>query len=62
MLFTTLAVTTVLCLIVPFARLYGVIGLMILFYFYTQLTLTLLGVLLLAGVTFIYLRRRNSNA
>ena len=61
-MFFTLAVITALCLLIPFTRLYGVIGLMILFYFYTQLTLTLLGILLLAGVTFIYFQRRNSNA
>ncbi len=60
-MFFTLAVITALCLLIPFTRLYGVIGLMILLYFYTQLTLILLGVLLSAGVAFIYLQRRNSN-
>ncbi len=61
-MFFTLAVITALCLLIPFTRMYGVIGLMILLYFYTQLTLILLAVLLLGGMAFIYLRRRNSNA
>ena len=43
-MFFTLAVITALCLLIPFTRTYGVIGLMILLYFYTQLTLILLGV------------------
>ena len=50
-MFFTLAVITALCLAIPFTRMYGVIGLMILLYFYPYHTLTLLGVLLLAGVT-----------
>ena len=62
MFFTTLMLVTALCLLIPFTRLYGVVGSVVLLYFYPYHTLTLLGVLLLGGVTFIYLRRRNSNA
>ena len=62
MFFTTLMLVTALCLLIPFTRLYGVVGSVVLLYFYPYHTLTLLGVLLLGGVTFIYLRRKNSNA
>ena len=63
MLFTTLAVITALCLFLPFARLYGVIGTGITLYFYPYETLTLLGVLLLGGVAYLYLNhRRKRNA
>jgi len=61
-MFFTLAVITALCLLIPFTRMYGVIGLMILLYFYTQLTMILLGVLLLAALAFIYFRRRKPHA
>jgi LPXTG-motif cell wall-anchored protein len=61
-MFFTLVLITVLCMLIPFTRLYGITGAVILLYFYPYHTLTLLGVLLLAGVTFIYFRRRNSNA
>ena len=62
MFFTTLMLVTALCLLIPFTRLYGVVGSVVLLYFYPYHTLTLLGVLLLGGMAFIYLRRRNSNA
>ena len=61
-MFFSLAVITALCLFIPFTRAFGVAGMFALSYFYPYHTLTLLGVLLLGGVTFIYLRRRNSNA
>ena len=47
MLFTTLVVTTVLCLLIPMTRVYAVIGAGLLLYFYTSLTLTLIGVLII---------------
>jgi hypothetical protein len=47
MLFTTLVVTTLLCLLIPMTRLYAVVGAGLLLYFYTALTLALLGALLL---------------
>jgi hypothetical protein len=63
MLFTTLVVITALCLMIPFTRMYGVIGAVVMLYFYPYHTLTLLGVLALAGVAFIYLsHRRKSHA
>ena len=57
MFFITLIVITAVCLSLPTARLYGVIGMMLLLYFYTYLTI---GVLLLAGIAFQY--RRKSHA
>jgi LPXTG-motif cell wall-anchored protein len=62
MLFTTFVVITVLCLLIPFTRMYGVLGSVITAYFYPTYTLSLLGVLALAGVAFIYFKRRKSHA
>ena len=62
MLFTTLVVTTVLCLLIPMTRVYAVIGAGLLLYFYTSLTLTLLGVLVITGIAVQYLLRRKSHA
>jgi len=56
MLFMTLAVTTALCLFIPLTRMYGVIGAMITLYFYPYHTLTLLGVLIMAGITYLYFK------
>jgi len=58
MLFTTLAVVTAVCLFMPFTRSYGVIGALITLYFYPYHTLTLLGVILLGGVAYLYLNHR----
>jgi hypothetical protein len=57
MFFITLVVITAVCLLLPTTRLYGVIGMTLLLYFYTYLTI---GVLLLAGIAFQY--RRKSHA
>ena len=54
MLFTTLVAVTALCLMIPFTRMYGVIGAVITLYFYPTNTLTLLGVLVLGTVAYIY--------
>jgi len=63
MLFTTLVAVVALCLLIPFKRMYGVIGAVITLYFYPYHTLTLLGALALGGVVFIYLnRKRKSHA
>lgn len=63
MLFTTLVVITVLCLLIPFTRMYGVLGSVITAYSYPAYTMSLLGVLALAGIAFIYIKhRRNSHA
>ena len=55
MFFITLVVITAVCLQLPTTRLYGVIGLMLLLYFYPFLTI---GVLLLAGIALQYYRRK----
>ena len=57
MLFTTFVVITALCLLIPFTRMYGVIGALITAYFYPAHTLTLLGAIVLGGVAFIYLEK-----
>ena len=63
MLFTTLVAVIALCLIIPFTRMYGVIGTVITLYFYPYYTLTLLGAIALGVVTFLYLKhRRKSHA
>jgi len=62
MFFTTLVVITVLCLALPLTRMYGVVGAGLLLYFYTTLTLTLLGVLVISGLAVQYLLRRKSHA
>jgi hypothetical protein len=62
MLFTTLVVITALCLLIPMTRIYAVIGTGLLLYFYTTLTLTLLGVLIISGIAVKYLLRRKSHA
>jgi len=60
MLFTTLAAVTALCLMIPFTRIYGVIAAVITLYFYPAQTLSLFGILALAGVAYFYWR--NSHA
>jgi hypothetical protein len=62
MLFTTLVVITALCLLIPMTRIYAVIGAGLLLYFYTTLTLTLLGVLVISGLAVQYFLRRKSHA
>ena len=63
MLFTTLVAVTALCLMIPFTRMYGVIGAVITLYFYPYHTLTLLGAIALAGIAYFYFKhRRNSHA
>ena len=61
MLFTTLVVITVLCLLIPFTRMYGDIGAVITLYFYPAYTLSLLGATALTGVAFIYFKWRKSH-
>ena len=60
MLFTTFVVITALCLMIPFLRMYGVIGALITVYFYPAQTLTLLGAIVLGGV--VYFQWRKSHA
>jgi hypothetical protein len=60
MLFTTLVAMTALCLMIPFLRMYGVIGAVITLYFYPAHTLTLLGAIVLGGVAFIYWRKSHA--
>ena len=63
MLFITLAVVTAVCLLMPFTRLYGVIGSVITLYLYPYQTLTILSVLLLAmGAYFYFNHRRKRRA
>ena len=62
MLFTTLVAMTALCLMIPFTRMYGVIGAVITLYFYPAHTLTLIGVLIVTGIAVKYLLRRKSHA
>ena len=62
MLFTTFVVVTALCLLIPFTRMYGVIGALVTAYFYPAHTLTLLGAIALGGVAYFYFKRRNSHA
>jgi hypothetical protein len=50
MLFTTLVVITALCLMIPFTRMYGVIGAVITLYFYPAYTLSLLGAIALVCI------------
>ena len=59
MLFTTLVAVTALCLMIPFTRMYGVIGTVITLYFYPYHTLTLLGVLIVTGIAILYLKHRS---
>ena len=60
MLFTTFVVITALCLLIPFTRMYGVIGALVTAYFYPAHTLTLLGAIVLGGVVFIYWRKSHA--
>jgi len=60
--FTTFVVITALCLLIPFTRMYGVLGAMITAYFYPTQTLALLGAIVLGWVVFIYYKRRKSHA
>ena len=62
MMFMTLLVITVLCLVIPFTRMYGVIGAVGLLYLYPYVMLTLIGVLILGAAAFYYFKRRKSNA
>ena len=60
MLFTTLVAMTALCLMIPFLRMYGVIGALITAYFYPSQTLAILGAIVLGGVVFIYWRKSHA--
>ena len=60
MLFTTLVVITVLCLLIPFTRMYGVTAAVVTLYFWPIQTMTLLGVVALGGVA--YYQWRKSHA
>ena len=63
MLFTTFIVITALCLLIPFTRMYGVIGALVTAYFYPAHTLTLLGAIVLGGIAYFYFKhRRKSHA
>ena len=59
MTFITVAVITGLCLVFSSTRKYGVVGTGLLLYFEPYQTI---GVLLLAAVVYIYLKRRHTNA
>ena len=61
MLFTTFVVITALCLLIPFTRMYGVIGALTTAYFYPAQTLILLGVLALGWAVFIYWRKSHAH-
>ena len=61
MLFTTFVVITALCLLIPFTRMYGVIGALITAYFYPAQTLTLLGAIVLGWVVFIQWRKSHAH-
>jgi hypothetical protein len=61
MLFTTLVAGVALCLMIPFTRMYGVIGAVITLYFYPAQTLTLLGVLALVGTAYFYWRKSHAH-
>ena len=54
MAFFTVAAVSALCLLLPVTRVYGVIGAGILLYFYPFPTL---GILLLGGAAFYFLRK-----
>ena len=56
MTFITVAVITALCFVFASTRKYGVIGTGLLLYFQPFFTV---GALLLAGIAFLYLHRRN---
>ena len=58
MTFITLAMMTVLCLLIPIAMPLAAVGAVILLYFYPQQTLALLVVIALAGVAYMYLKHR----
>jgi len=60
MLFTTFVVITALCLLIPITRMYGVIGALITAYFYPAQTLSLLGVIALGWVAYIYWRKTHA--
>jgi hypothetical protein len=60
MFFTTLVAVTALCLMIPFTRMYGIIGALITAYFYPAHTLTLLGALALGWVVFIFWRKSHA--
>jgi hypothetical protein len=59
MTFITVAVITALCLVFSSTRKYGVVGTGLLLYFQPYYTI---GVLLVAGIAFIHLKRRHANA
>ena len=62
MTFATLAVMTALCLLIPVALPVSAVSAVILLYFYPYATLTLLSMLLLGWVAFLYLKRKIRNA
>lgn len=59
MLFTTLVVIAALCLVFPSTRIYAVISAGTAFYLYPYLTL---GILLVAGIAYYFIHRRNTHA
>ena len=62
MFFTTLLAVTALSLLIPTTRIYAIVGAGLLLYFYTTLTLTLLGVLVISGLAVQYFLRRKPHA
>ena len=52
--FINVAIVTALCLIIPALRAYGIVGVGILLYFKTALTL---GLLVIAGISYFIYRR-----
>ena len=52
--FINVAIVTVLCLLLPATRIYGIIGVGILLYFRPSITL---GVLIIAGIAYFIYRR-----
>ncbi len=61
-MFFSLVLITALFTLIPFLRPFGVVGAVILLYFWPYHTLILLGVLLSAWMAFVYFRRRKPHA
>ena len=57
MLFTTFVVITARRLLIPFTRMYGVIGALVTAYFYPAHTLTLLGAVVLGWIAYLYIKQ-----
>ena len=58
MTFVTLAMLSLLCLLIPVALPVSAISAVILLYFYTQQTLALLVAIALGGAAYLYLKHR----